>query len=83
MVPPAVLSKGVEQLSDAVSRDAVNSLRYLLKSVQQANDLKTFAPCCTCRFDQKRENSFVCELTRERLTDRDVELLCREHQLRL
>ena len=82
-VPSAVLSEGVDLLSSSVSREAVESLRDLLRSVQQANDLKTFAPCHTCRFNQKRESSYFCELTKERLTDRDVELLCREHQIRL
>lgn len=79
-VPAAALSKGLDQLSSTDTQAAIESLRVLLRSVQQANDMKTFAPCKTCRFNQKRESDYFCELTQESLTAQDIELLCREHQ---
>ena len=79
-VPAATLCMGFDQLPVSDAGATVESLRVLLRSVQQANDLNTFAPCKTCRFNQKREKDYFCELTREPLTDQDIELLCREHR---
>ena len=61
----------------------VDSLRALLRSTQQANKLKTFSTCSTCRFNTSNENGYFCALTQESLADRDIELLCREHQYRV
>ena len=79
-VPAEALTQGIENLSSSESQVTVDSLRTLLRSVQQANDLKTFAPCNTCRFNQKRERGYFCELTQEPLEAQDIVLLCREHQ---
>jgi DNA-binding MarR family transcriptional regulator len=79
-VPAESLTLGIEKLSMSESQATVEALRILLRSVQKANDLKTFAPCHTCRFNQKREGGYFCELTQEPLADREVTLLCREHQ---
>jgi len=79
-VPGETLTLGVEKLSNSESQVTVEALRVLLRSVQKANDLKTFAPCHTCRFNQQREGGYFCELTGELLAEQDVALLCREHQ---
>jgi DNA-binding MarR family transcriptional regulator len=79
-VPSEALTLGIDKLSSSESQVAVESLRLLLRSVQQANELKTFAPCHTCRFNQKREGGHFCELTQESLAAQDIVLLCREHQ---
>ena len=79
-VPAESLMPGLEKLSKSESQVAVEALRVLLHSVQKANDLKTFAPCHTCRFNQKHEGSYFCGLTQEPLAERDVTLLCREHR---
>ena len=79
-VPAEALTLGIEKLTRSESRVTVESLRTLLRSVQLANDLKTFAPCDTCRFNQKREGGYFCELTQESLSEQDIALLCREHQ---
>ncbi|MEN8132898.1 MAG: MarR family transcriptional regulator, partial [Pseudomonadota bacterium] len=79
-VPAVSLVRGFGELSKSESQATVDSLRVLLRSIQKANDLKTFAPCHTCRFNQKHEGSFFCGLTKEPLTDQDVVLLCREHK---
>lgn len=78
--PAPALKQGYDQLSKSESRATVDSLRLLLRSVQQANGFKTFAPCKTCRFNQKRNSSYYCELTQESLTEQDVGLLCHEHE---
>jgi DNA-binding MarR family transcriptional regulator len=79
-VPAASVALGIGKLSLSDGQVTVDSLRYLLRSVQIANDLKTFAPCHTCRFNQKRNGGFFCGLTHEPLAEHDVALLCREHQ---
>ena len=62
-VPAESLTLGVEKLSNAERLVTVESLRILLRSMQQANDLRTFAPCNTCRFNHKREEGYFCKLT--------------------
>jgi len=79
-VPAEALTLGIDKLSRSESQVTVESLRFLLRSVQQANELKTFATCHTCRFNQKREGGYFCELTQEPLAEQDIVLLCREHQ---
>ena len=80
VVPAASLAAGIEKLSKSDSHTIAGALRMLLRSVQKANDLKTFAPCHTCRFNQERKDGYFCELTQEPLAERDITLLCREHQ---
>jgi DNA-binding MarR family transcriptional regulator len=77
--PAPALKQGFDQLSKPEGRATVETLRVLLRSVQQANDFKTFAPCKTCRYNKKQNSGYFCELTQESLTVQDVELLCREH----
>jgi len=56
------------------------ALESLLRSLQHANGLRTFDVCHTCRFFQPRASGGVCGLTSERLTKRDVDRVCREHE---
>lgn len=79
-LPAASIAAGVEELSKLDSQATVRALRMLLRSVQKANNLKTFAPCHTCRFNQKQGDAYFCGLTHEPLEKGDVTLLCREHQ---
>lgn len=79
-VPAASLTLGIEKFAKSERQATIRALRVLLRSVQKANGLKTFAPCHTCRFNQKREGSYFCGLTHEPLEEHDVALLCREHQ---
>ena len=79
-VPAKSLVRGLESLADSKSQVIEQVLRDLLQSLQKANGFKTFAPCHTCSFNQKHEGVYVCGLTREPLSERDVVLICREHQ---
>jgi DNA-binding MarR family transcriptional regulator len=79
-VPAEALTSGIDNLSSSERQVTVDSLRTLLRSVQKANDLKTFAPCNTCCFNRKRERGYFCELTQEPLEAQEIVLLCREHQ---
>lgn len=55
------------------------NLRVLLRDMQQINDRKTFAACHTCRFNEQHKNGYICGLTQEALSKREVQLICREH----
>ncbi|MGH1472625.1 MAG: MarR family winged helix-turn-helix transcriptional regulator [Cellvibrionaceae bacterium] len=64
---------------DAASLEV--SLQVLLKSIQQANGFKTFGQCATCRHNIKHSSTeTICGLTKEALSSKDVELICREHE---
>lgn len=79
-MPAASLDVGFNELSKAEGQQIADSLSSLLRTVQKANGLRTFAPCHSCRFNQKRADGYFCGLTLEPLAVRDVTLLCREHQ---
>ena len=80
VVPSDLLAMGVGRLSKSEQQATGEALRLLLRSVQKANSLRTFAPCHSCRFNQKIDDGYLCELTQESLTADDVVLICREHQ---
>lgn len=79
-VPADSVVTGVLSMKQSEQREIVALLQRLLRSIQQANGLKTFAPCHSCRFNQQRDGRYFCGLTQEILSDHDVNLLCREHQ---
>ena len=80
VVPSDLLAMGVGRLSKSEQKATGEALRLLLRSVQKANSLRTFAPCHSCRFNQKIDDGYLCELTQESLTEDDVVFICREHQ---
>ena len=60
-----------------------NNLKSLLVKIQKENNLKTFGVCHTCQYNQAEDNgTFKCGLTQERLTKKDINLICREHAIR-
>ncbi|WP_019621663.1 MarR family winged helix-turn-helix transcriptional regulator [Amphritea japonica] len=63
---------------------SINStLGTLLRTVQQANNFKSFGQCDSCRHNIKSaEDDYFCGLTKEPLTKMDIQLICREHQPR-
>lgn len=79
-IPSESVASGIGSLPASEQREMAEVLQRLLRTLQQANGLKTFAPCHTCRFNQQHEDGYFCELTQEPLADDDVSLLCREHQ---
>ena len=79
-VPAKSLVSGLQHLADTESETLEKVLRELLQSIQKANGYKTFAPCHTCRFNQQHDGRYLCGLTQEPLMDREVLLICREHQ---
>lgn len=59
-----------------------SSLKSLLASLQKKNGFKSFGQCSTCKYNQSvGRNSFVCGLTKEKLSTDDVKKICREYEL--
>lgn len=79
-IPAVSLEHGFGTLSGTQADETVTVLRRLLRATQQANGLKSFAPCHSCRFNRREGAARVCGLTQEPLSDPDLQLLCREHE---
>jgi DNA-binding MarR family transcriptional regulator len=57
------------------------SLQNLLRSMQRANNFRSFGQCATCIHNTKLAgDKYLCGLTDEALTNKDIELICREHE---
>jgi DNA-binding MarR family transcriptional regulator len=86
VAPAPLLRRATVEMPDLEVDGLVEGLRGLLRAVQQANGLKTFGVCATCRFNQEaiaalgQEAGRRCGLTGETLTDSDVARICREHE---
>jgi MarR family transcriptional regulator, organic hydroperoxide resistance regulator len=80
-IPPRVLKGGVARLPENSRESLVAVLRLTLQAMQQANHLKSFGVCKTCRHHRVEENGGRwCGLTREALYPTDAEQICREHE---
>lgn len=55
-------------------------LQSALREMQMTNKRKAFAACHTCRFNEKIEKGYMCGLTRETLSVKEIQLICREHE---
>lgn len=78
---PAPYLNQVSTLLPVGRINALNdSLEVLLRAIQQANGLKTFGLCRSCRFNRQHEDAYFCALTKETLSKSEIELICREHE---
>ena len=84
LIEKSLSAKGLRPaLNIAVSvetSELAPALRLILHNMQQANGLKTFAACHTCRFNEHHKHGYFCGLTQEPLNAQDIQLICREHQ---
>jgi MarR family transcriptional regulator, organic hydroperoxide resistance regulator len=74
---PAPLLDG---LDDGLTDEVTLALQRLLRSLQRANQMRTFGECRSCRFFQPRAQGGRCALTEEALSSVDMRRLCREHE---
>jgi len=80
ILPRPFLREAVTVLGNSAQDRLRDGLDVLLRSLQQANGLRTFGPCQTCRYHRHTAGGLQCELTGERLNDDDRTRICREHQ---
>ncbi len=87
LIARALPAKSLELALTRMSADQGNKLEgilgSLLREMQHLHDRKTFAACHTCRLNEWHKQGFVCGLTKESLNEREVQLICREHQFPL
>lgn len=81
-IPSPMFIRACESLSDEKQSEIVSTLKELLLTLLQENRMKTFGVCGTCRYNTKAENEeFFCDLVKQPLTNNDITLICREHEL--
>jgi len=79
-IPPRMLRSAVELLPASDQEVAVGVLSQILRALQQANQLRTFGVCQTCRHHRIfADETRTCALTGEQLQFEDIEKICREH----
>ena len=80
-IPSSLFVNACEQLTEQSQTQTVKVLQELLQAIQRSNNMKSFGVCCTCRYNnQKQDNHYFCELTKKDLSNEDVQLICREHE---
>ena len=81
-IPPSLLlERANEKLTKKNSESIDASLRSLLKSMQHANNFKSFGQCATCiHYISDSSGGHICGLTKEALSSGEIELICREHE---
>jgi len=80
VTPPDFLLSAARRMG-ARSQDLEGLLLELLRNIQQGENVPSFGLCRTCRFHQTVEGGAFCGLTQEPLESREIDLICREHQL--
>jgi DNA-binding MarR family transcriptional regulator len=83
----ALIAKGklvARRILDSINLEGAEklepALKTMLASVQKKNGLRGFGTCISCKFNlNSGKNSFVCGLTKEKLSMDDVKKICKEH----
>lgn len=79
-VPASIFSNACKRITKQSMSQITSALTSLLMAVQKANGLKTFGVCYTCRYNKiLNDGNYLCGLTKEVLTSKEVQLICREH----
>ncbi len=80
-LPPNTLQAGLGSVSPAEQEHILTALELMLRAMQQANQLRTFGVCKTCRHHRlEADSQHRCELTGEALQGEEGEKICREHE---
>jgi DNA-binding MarR family transcriptional regulator len=70
----------LQAASPARINSAAVVLRQLLGKLQQQSGKRTFGVCATCQHNQRLgPRTYLCGLTRERLSSPEARKICREH----
>ncbi len=77
-----LLARAVASMNGPDARVFEESLRELMRASQRRNDAVAFGVCYSCRFFRRRAlgDRHQCGLTLEPLSDRESQLICREHE---
>lgn len=80
VIPPDFLVAAAQRMGgDATALEGL--LLELLRNIQQGENVPSFGLCRTCRFHQTDADGAFCGLTQEPLESKEIDLICREHQI--
>jgi DNA-binding MarR family transcriptional regulator len=81
-IPPKTLKNAIALLPQRDRETAVAVLNQILRALQQANKLRTFGVCKSCRHHQLlADGTRRCGLTGEQLQLEEIDKICREHEI--
>lgn len=81
IIPTAMFVNACKQLSDKKQAEIASSLKQLITTLLEANNLKTFGVCKSCRHNRKTDDGgYFCGLVEQPLSSGDIQLICREHE---
>ncbi|MGY9014418.1 MAG: MarR family winged helix-turn-helix transcriptional regulator [Rhodospirillales bacterium] len=74
----------LQQTADSLNKAGFEkidlALSELLFAVQSVNQFKSFGQCASCIHNGKVDGGgYFCQLTQEPLSNKEIELICREH----
>lgn len=78
--PAKSLKSALAKMKPLPAGSLEENLRTLLREMQYINSRNSFAACHTCRFNEHHPKGYVCGLTKEPLSEREIQLICREHE---
>ncbi len=80
-IPTTMFVNACDLLSDKKRLEIEHSLKQLLIAVLQANNMKTFGVCKSCRYNSRiKDGGYFCNFVLQPLTEGDVQLICKEHE---
>ena len=81
-IPASLFRNARKKMKKHAMEQIANSLTSLLTAVQKANGLKSFGICHTCKHNIiLNDGNYLCGLTKEVLTPKEVQLICCEHDV--
>jgi len=80
-IPTTMFVNACKALPDNKQLEIASSLKQLLVTLLEANELKTFGVCHSCRYNSNTDDGdYFCELVEQSLSVDDIQLICREHE---
>ncbi|MDC0661391.1 MarR family winged helix-turn-helix transcriptional regulator [Marinobacter sp. SS21] len=81
VIPGPLFNAACSNLSADQQQQIQQSLQLLLTQLLKANGMKPFGQCQSCRHNRTDDDGqFYCGLVQQPLSERDVLLICKEHE---
>ncbi len=80
-IPTPMFLSACEDLGDDEQLKISNALKRLLTTILQANQMKSFGICSSCRYNHTTDDgNYFCNLVQQALSVDDIQLICKEHE---
>lgn len=81
LIPPKAWKSAMKLIPESEQDSILDTLKRVLRSLQKANQLRSFGVCKTCRHHRvESDGAHRCALTLELLQSADIDKICREHE---